>query len=150
MVVTASWLHAYARDVTTALEGRDWATFDRLHHPDVVYVGPLYRTSGRDELRRVHQELLAAVPDFKISLVSVTVEPRENRVAVEYVQTGTLSGDFPTDHGVARGAGRSFEVPGVMVITFDDHGLVTSIRDYFDVMDASRQIVPSNRGIAAT
>ncbi len=118
--------------------------FDRLHHPRVTYVGPLYRTEGRDALRHVHQQLVVAIPDFSLRLVSVTVEPRDNRAAVEYVQTGTLSGDFPTDLGTAHGTGKSFEVPGVMVVTFDDRGLVTHIRDYFDVTDARRQVVLSN------
>ena len=75
---------------------------------------------------------MAAIPDLKINVVNRVVQG--NQVSVEWVATGTHTGDFP---GLAA-TGRSFSISGVTVVV-RHNGKITRESIYYDVAEVHRQ-----------
>ena len=137
--MTSAWAQAWVRDVRRALNERDWVTFERLHHPDVVYSTPISECTGRVALLARVQALVTAVPDLSMKDCSFTFDVGKYRAVFETVETGTMRGDLTSPHGEIRATGQPFEVHAVQIVTFDDSGLATKVRTYFDTAEAHRQ-----------
>lgn len=97
---------------------------------DSMYAQPFV---GRDAIMARKGTGMAAIPDLKINVVNRVVHG--NQVSVEWVATGTHSGDFP---GLAA-TGRSFSIPGVTVVV-RHNGKITRESIYYDVAEVHRQL----------
>lgn len=97
---------------------------------DSMYAQPFV---GRDAIMARKGIGMAAIPDLQINVVNRVVHG--NQVSVEWVATGTHSGDFP---GLAA-TGRSFSIPGVTVVV-RDNGKITRESIYYDVAEVHRQL----------
>ncbi len=138
-MVTRAQAQAYLRHATSAIDARDWAAFERLHHPDIFYVTPISRCVGRAAFRQRFEELVAAVPDLSLQLRTITTEPVQNRVVFEAIQHGTLQAPLATKDGTVPATGRPFTLHSTLIVTFDDDGLVISMRSYFDTQEPTRR-----------
>jgi steroid delta-isomerase-like uncharacterized protein len=97
---------------------------------DSMYAQPFV---GREAIMARKGTGMAAIPDLKINVVNRVVHG--NQVSVEWVATGTHSGDFP---GLAA-TGRSFSIPGVTVVV-RHNGKITRESIYYDVAEVHRQL----------
>jgi steroid delta-isomerase-like uncharacterized protein len=97
---------------------------------DSMYAQPFV---GRDAIMARKGTGMAAIPNLKINVVNRVVHG--NQVSVEWVATGTHSGDFP---GLAAN-GRSFSIPGVTVVV-RHNGKITRESIYYDVAEVHRQL----------
>lgn len=102
---------------------------------DCVYedmaLGTLNR--GKPELKAFVQATLAAIPDFTIEPKSVfaTVD----RLASEWIMTGTQTGDFP---GLPA-TGKSFSVPVASIMEFQN-GKIRRNTDYWNLASFQQQV----------
>ena len=96
-----------------------------------VALGALNR--GKSEVRTFVQATLTAIPDFKIELKSVfaTVD----RLASEWIMTGTQTGDFP---GLPA-TGKSFSVPVASIMEFQN-GKIRRNTDYWNLASFLQQV----------
>ncbi|HZU69094.1 MAG TPA: ester cyclase [Ktedonobacteraceae bacterium] len=76
---------------------------------------------------------MAAIPDLQIQVVNRVVHG--NQVSVEWIATGTHSGDFP---GLPA-SGRSFSIQGVTVVV-RENGKITRESLYYDMAEVRRQL----------
>ena len=96
-----------------------------------VALGALNR--GKNEVRTFVQATLTAIPDFKIEPKSVfaTVD----RLASEWIMTGTQTGDFP---GLPA-TGKSFSVPVASIMEFQN-GKIRRNTDYWNLASFLQQV----------
>ena len=96
-----------------------------------VALGALNR--GKGEVRTFVQTTLTAIPDFKIEPKSVfaTVD----RLASEWIMTGTQTGDFP---GLPA-TGKSFSVPVASIMEFQN-GKIRRNTDYWNLASFLQQV----------
>ena len=119
----------------------DWATAWSSHDPervialftdDCVYedltFGAVNR--GKAELRAFADGTFAAVPDFKVSLVTRFVAG--NRGAMEWTMSGTHKGDFP---GLPATGKRFSSIRGATIIELKE-GKILRCSDYWDAATA--------------
>jgi hypothetical protein len=124
----AGWAMACAFDGVDAFNRRDWCAMDSLHHPDVVYMGPLSRCVGRETTRQRYEELVAAVPNLRgFDLQLVDVRTARRRAEFVYQQVGTLLHDLPTPGGMLLGTRDRFLADTEMTLTFDADGLIVAV-----------------------
>ena len=88
-----------------------------------------------EELRDLHAMFRTALPD--LTFTSAGVSPCDNGVTVEWVVTGTHTGNVP---GMPPATNKAAEVRGVSVIDLDANGLISGCRDYWDAVTWFRQI----------
>ena len=125
-----------------ALRKRDWERYASLHSSDVRYVTPVSRCEGIVALVERGRALAAAVPDWRATLVSLTVDPLSDRAVFECKQSGTQVCDVETPSGVVRATGKPFKFASTAVIEFDDRGRAARVRSYFG-WRASGESTPS-------
>jgi len=131
----------------------DWATAWSSHDPervialftdDCVYeditFGAVNR--GKAELRAFADGTFAAVPDFKVSLVTRFVAG--NRGAMEWTMSGTHKGDFP---GLPPTGKRFSSIRGAMIVELKE-GKILRCSDYWDAATLMRQVglLPPHNG----
>jgi hypothetical protein len=133
-MVHEDWALACVRDSMTAWNRRDWAAFESLHSPDVVYESPHHSpVTGRTAVMRRYQEVVEAVPDVRSSeLRMVDNDCARHRATFEYVQTGTLADKIETPAGEVRGKLSPFVVHTTMFVRFDDDGRMAGLRTVHD------------------
>lgn len=88
---------------------------------------------GRNAIMARKQINFAAVPDGKITVTNRVVHGQQ--VSVEWVASGTHTGDFP---GLPA-SGRSFSIHGVTVVVRKDSKIIRE-SIYFDAADLRRQL----------
>ena len=120
---TAAWL---ARDIDAVMS---FFVEDCIYED--VALGALNR--GKSEVRTFVQATLTAIPDFKIEPKSVfaTVD----RLASEWIMTGTQTGDFP---GLPA-TGKSFSVPVASIMEFQN-GKIRRNTDYWNLASFLQQV----------
>ena len=120
---TAAWL---ARDIEAVVS---------FFVEDCIYedVALEALNRGKSEVRTFVQTTLTAIPDFKIELKSVfaTVD----RLASEWIMTGTQIGDFP---GLPA-TGKSFSVPVASIMEFQN-GKIRRNTDYWNLASFLQQV----------
>jgi steroid delta-isomerase-like uncharacterized protein len=90
-------------------------------------------THGKDELHAFSKEFFAGAPDLKEELKSVIVSG--NRVAIEWIMSGTHTGDWPD----LPANGKSFSMRGVSLMELRD-GKIQRNTDYYDSASWMRQL----------
>jgi hypothetical protein len=115
-------------DCLTAGNRRDWAAFETLQAPDVVYESPHSHAVGRRAVVRRFQELVALVPDLWSSELRLIENfYSDDEAMFEYVQTGTLFDEIASN-GELHGPGSPFVVHTTMFVSFDHGGRITGWR----------------------
>jgi steroid delta-isomerase-like uncharacterized protein len=102
-----------------------------LYTDDVIYEDVTFGlvAHGQPELRKMAASFFAAVPDFKLEIVSST--SMGNRGSVEWVFSGTDVGLYKT--------GKKFSVRGASVYEVRG-GKFSGNRDYYDSASIMRQV----------
>jgi len=112
---------------------------DQLHNDyakhavveDSMYPHPFV---GRAAIMARKNAGMAAIPGLKISVTNRVVHG--NQLTVEWVASGTHSGDYP---GLPA-TGRSFSIPGVTVVV-RQNGKIVREALYYDMNEVQRQLV---------
>jgi len=97
---------------------------------DSMYPHPFV---GREAILARKSVGMAAIPGLKISVTNRIVHG--NQLTVEWVASGTLTGDFP---GLPA-SGRSFSIPGVTVVV-RRNGKIIRESLYYDMAQVQRQL----------
>jgi steroid delta-isomerase-like uncharacterized protein len=101
---------------------------DAIYAKDAVFEdvpdGTTYR--GLEEIKTSLGEDVTYAPDVKIEVVSLFAS--ESRGALEWVWSGTQTGDIP---GLLPATGRAFSVRGVSLFEFSE-GRIVRHADYYD------------------
>jgi ketosteroid isomerase-like protein len=90
--------------------------------------------AGAEGIKTEAQMTLAAAPDFKVGVSRVFM--KDNLAVVEWVVTGTNTGDTPQ----MKATKRPFGVHGASVVTFADSGLIKEEHRYFDMPTQMAQL----------
>ena len=131
----------------------DWATAWSSHDPervialftdDCVYEDVTFGAvnRGKAELRAFANGTFAAVPDFKVSLVTRFVAG--NRGAMEWTMSGTHKGDFP---GLPATGKRFSSIRGATIVELKE-GKILRCFDYWDAATLMRLVglLPPHNG----
>jgi steroid delta-isomerase-like uncharacterized protein len=97
---------------------------------DSMYPHPFV---GRSAIMSRKSAGIAAIPHLKINVTNRIVHG--NQLTVEWVASGTHSGDYP---GIAA-TGRSFSIPGVTVVV-RQNGKIVRESLYYDMQEVRRQL----------
>ena len=97
---------------------------------DSMYPHPFV---GRSAIMSRKSAGIAAIPHLKINVTNRIVHG--NQLTVEWVASGTHSGDYP---GIAA-TGRSFSIPGVTVVVRQNSKIVRESL-YYDMQEVRRQL----------
>jgi len=97
---------------------------------DSMYPHPFV---GRSAIMSRKSAGIAAMPRLKINVTNRIVHG--NQLTVEWVASGTHSGDYP---GIAA-TGRSFSIPGVTVVV-RQNGKIVRESLYYDMQEVRRQL----------
>jgi len=97
---------------------------------DSMYPHPFV---GRSAIMSRKSAGIAAIPRLKINVTNRIVHG--NQLTVEWVASGTHSGDYP---GIAA-TGRSFSIPGVTVVVRQNSKIVRESL-YYDMQEVRRQL----------
>jgi steroid delta-isomerase-like uncharacterized protein len=89
--------------------------------------------AGREAIIARKSVGLAAIPGLKVSVTNRIVHG--NQLTVEWVASGTHTGDFP---GLPA-SGRSFSIPGVTVVV-RNNGKIIRESLYYDMAEVQRQL----------
>jgi PAS domain S-box-containing protein len=139
-VLTATEAMQYLLDMAYVYETRDSELFERLHRDDVRWTSPVATCSGRGATWDRAMELADAVPDLRAELIGVSVDTEHNVASYEYRVTGTHVRPLRVRDRWYPATGKPFEYVSMAVVTFDDEGLASEIRAYFDFIDIVRQV----------
>jgi predicted ester cyclase len=113
-------------------------SYARLLRRDARLITPVRTCEGIDAIIETNQRIIDAVPDLRIEARHVTVDPDHNRAIFECLHSGTLARALPTSSGVLPATGQRFQFASVHVVTFDQSGLVSEIRRYWDLHEVLR------------
>jgi len=122
-----------------ALSTHDLTRFAYLLRPDARLITPVRTCEGIDAIIESNRQIIDAVPDMRIEARHVTVDTERNRAIFECLHTGTLVRAFTTPHGVIPGTGQRFQIASVHVVTYDESGLASEIRRYWDLYEMLRE-----------
>jgi hypothetical protein len=101
-----------------------------------VALGATYE--GRAEVGRFHRFMLLFAPDSEIVFTETTAHA--GRLTSEWVWSGSCTGPLRLrDGSLVDAGGARFSVPGVAVCSYDDAGLLTSHKDYWDLTTVLHQ-----------
>jgi len=141
---TADATRKYMAAFASSLNTHDWTAYARLLRHDVRQTTPLMTGEGIDDIIAFNERVIAAVPDMRIEVSRVTVDPDGNRAILECVHSGTAVGELITRYGVLPATGKHFHLASVHIVSFDESGLASEIRRYWDLYAVLR-----DQGIAS-
>lgn len=137
MTMTAALPHPADADYPDAY-GRAWThdpdLLTEFFTPDGTYTDVAMRGTyrGRDEIQRFHRWMLTFSPDSLIVFTEPAVA--DGRAYFEWTWSGSITGPLRLPSGGSvDAAGKQFSVTGIGACRYDDHGLLTSHRDFWDV-----------------
>jgi DNA-binding CsgD family transcriptional regulator/predicted ester cyclase len=139
-VLTACEAMQYLLDMAHFYEKCDRKLFDRIHRADVRWESPVSSCSGVAGMRERALELATAVPDLNAELIGLIVDDSRNTASFEYIVSGTHLGPLCVRDSWYPATGRRFQYTSMAIVTFDEHGLVSEVRSYFDFIDIVRQV----------
>ena len=93
---------------------------------------------GIDDIIAFNERVIAAIPDMRMEARHVTVDPDGNRAILECRHSGTATGELTTRFGVLAATGNWFQFESVHTVTFDESGLASEIRRYWDLYEVLR------------
>ena len=141
--VTADAARKYLAACAYVLKTHDLTRYARLLRHDTRLVTPLRTCVGIDAILESNRQVVDAIPDLTIEARHVTLDPAANRAIFECLHSGTLARDLSTPYGVIPANGQRFQIASVHVVTFDQSGLVSEVRRYWDLHELLR-----NHGLA--
>ena len=120
------------------LANQSQGNLDQLQHDyaehavveDSMYPHPFV---GRAAILERKSAGMTAIPGLKITVTNRVVQG--NQLTVEWVASGTHTGDYP---GIAA-VGRAFAIPGVTVVV-RQHGKIVRESLYYDMEEVRRQL----------
>ena len=123
--------NAIVEQAMAAWNAHDADRIAAAYSEDIVYEDVAFGAvnRGRAEMHKFAVDILAAVPDMKLEIVSLAVH--DGHGAVEWVWSGTDKGLFKT--------GKHFSVRGASVFEIRG-GKIVSNKDYYDVATVMRQL----------
>ena len=134
--VTAHAVKDYWSEYVLAIRERDWARYAKLHRPDAFWTGPLATCRGVDAMIERNKEIVAAIPDWNLELINVTIDRERNRAMVEFEQSGTHVNDLPApNQRTLPATGRAFRFVSLNMLNFEDDGRVSQISVYWDFLE---------------
>jgi DNA-binding CsgD family transcriptional regulator/predicted ester cyclase len=139
MGTTADAARKYLAAFAYALSTHDLTRYSRLLRRDARLITPLRTCEGIDAIAQTNQEIIDAVPDVRIEARHVTVDPVHNRAIFECLHSGTLAHPLSTPYGDIPTTGKRFQFASVHVVAFDESGLISEIRRYWDLFGALRE-----------
>jgi DNA-binding CsgD family transcriptional regulator/predicted ester cyclase len=142
---TADATRRYMAALAHSLSTNDWTAYARVLRHDVRQTTPVMTGEGIDEIIAFNERVGAAIPDLRIEVRHVTVDPDGNRAILECLHSGTAVGELRTRYGVHPATGRRFQFVSVHIVTFDESGLASEIRRYWDLYELLR-----DQGIAGS
>ena len=102
----------------------------------VLRIAPLPDVTGRNAIKASAADAFKTFPDFKVVATRVTM--KGNVAAVEWVITGTQTGD--SDAMKLKATGRKMGLRGADMVTFDDVGLIKEAHRYYDMPTQMAQL----------
>ena len=136
--VTDAAARKYLVAFAYVLRTHDLTRFTRLLRPDARLITPLRTCEGIDAIIESNQHVIDAIPDLRIEARHVTIDASGNRAIFECLHTGTLTRPLATPNGVIPATGQRFQVASVHVVNFDESGLISEIRRYWDLHELLR------------
>src|SRR5262249_34836041 len=132
---TRKYMAAFAQSLGT----HDWTAYARVLRHDVRQTTPIMTGEGIDDIVAFNERIIAAIPDIRIEARHVTVDPDANHSILECLHSGTFVGELATRFGVLPATGKRFQFGSVHIVTFDDTGLASEIRRYWDLYALLRE-----------
>jgi steroid delta-isomerase-like uncharacterized protein len=107
---------------------RDFEMIDNIFTADGVYedAADQSKYEGIQEIKDFMRECVTWAPDTKVEPLSVFVSG--NKGAVEWIWSGTQTGDIPD---LMKATGKSFRICGVTILEFE-HGKIKKNVDYYN------------------
>jgi DNA-binding CsgD family transcriptional regulator/predicted ester cyclase len=136
--IAADATRRYLAAFSYALSTHDLTRYAHLLRRDARMVSPVMTCEGVDAILEFNRQIIDAIPDIRIDARHVTIDPDGNRAIFECRHSGTLARAFPTPHGVIPATGQRFQFASVHIVTFDDSGLVSEVRRYWDLHEVLR------------
>jgi len=125
----------------TLLEKMDYDGFASLFTRDAVYVTPLGRHEGREDIRA----WIAEVAGSEIQYDTARVIEQGSTIVAEWRWRSTQTGPLTRNDGsIIPATGKVMDVPGVTIVDVRD-GHIVAARDYFDqaVILSQLGLIPS-------
>ncbi len=138
MALTATAARTYLAAFADVLSTHDWTSYARVLRVDVRQIAPLMTCDGIEAIIEFNQRVIAAIPDIRIEARHVTIDPDVNRAIFECLHSGTIAGELSTPYGVIPATGKRFQFTSMHVVTFDESGLASEIRRYWDLYEVLR------------
>ena len=115
----------------------DWM---KMVAEDVELVTPMAGTiKGRDAVKGYFAQMRVTFPDARVDVTKMVAEG--NAVVTEYTFTGTHKGPMLTSTGeTIPPTNRTVSGPAMDIGVFNDKGMLTSLRQYFDTASALQQL----------
>ena len=92
-----------------------------------------YLCNGKEELRKFYEVVHTASPGLLLQLTESFGSGED--VAMQWVMSGTVTGEFP---GYGKGTGKAYSTKGASIVKLKD-GKICSIRDYCNISSPSTQ-----------
>ena len=87
-----------------------------------------------------YKRVVGAIPDLQISVRQSIWRSDTRTLVIEQEEHGTNTADFSSALGVLPAPGRAFHMRNVLVMDRTGDGLVTDMREYFDLVGVMRQL----------
>ncbi len=125
-----------ARAYLKAIDARDLDAATALWKPGSIdrLVG-MADLRAPDEIKAYFENLFAAIPDFKLTILSITAQ--KESAAVRWSMTGTFDGTTRIEGFAANGA--SIELEGIDLLTIREGEIVDNVA-YTNGVELARQI----------
>jgi steroid delta-isomerase-like uncharacterized protein len=107
---------------------------------DVELVTPMAGTiKGRDAVKGYFAQMRTTFPDAHVEVKTMVADG--NAIVTEYIFTGTHKGPMVTSTGeTIPPTNRAISGPAMDIGVFDDKGMLTALRQYFDSANALQQL----------
>lgn len=128
---------AWARKAERALDVGGRGEWKSLFAPGATFADPATTTPTQD-LGRISRQTRGLFPDWSQEITSIRGE--DDWAVFEWVGRATYTPALGADGSPAPGAGTRIEMHGATIIEVDEHGLVTSWRDYLDRQEPASQL----------
>lgn len=122
-------------------KARDWDGFDGRHSEDVISYSPMRPepTKGRAAHREAMKKMIETFPDFELR--TERTYGQGEWVTAEWTMTGTHKGPLAGPGGKEiPPTNKSFRIPILASMRFDESGLIAEERIFFDRADLLAQL----------
>jgi ketosteroid isomerase-like protein len=124
----------------------DIRALSEVYFSDVVLFDPIYPqpVTGRENILNILKASFEAFPDYHDEILGLYVSKNKKAnaaAAVELLDTGTFSGVLRSSSGRSfQPTGNHFEQRYMVITHFDNSGLISQLRAYYDPANLLRQL----------